>query len=426
MGNGMLSQEEIDALLRGTMEADSEQEQEQVAEQEPEPEPEPKTSLTEDLLDDMEKDTLGEIANISMGTAATTLSQLLGKKVDITTPRVDLTTSEKIRKDYPTPSVICNVKYKAGIEGSNVLILSQQDGSVIVDLMMGGDGKNPTPELSELQISGISEAMNQMMGSAATSMSTMFNSMVDITPPDLLLTDSSNEKDIIQDFLHADESLVRISFRMVVEDVIDSKLIQVIPLSVAKGMVNKLMGGMMGGASAAPAAQTVAPSQPTPTAVSYQTPPPSPQPTYEAPPYQASADYPPYGAPQPYAQAGTQGGYYPPPSNYAPGPTTPVQPAQFAPLLPGQPMVQPDNLSLIMDVPLQISVELGRAKKTIKEILEMGPGSVIELDRLAGESVDMIVNGKLIAKCEVVVINETFGIRITDIVHPMERMNSLK
>jgi len=265
-----------------------------------------------------------------------------------------------------------------------------------------------------------------MMGSAATSMSTMFNSMVDITPPDLLLTDSSNEKDIIQDFLHADESLVRISFRMVVEDVIDSKLIQVIPLSVAKGMVNKLMGGMMGGASAAPAAQTVAPSQPTPTAVSYQTPPPSPQPTYEAPPYQASADYPPYGAPQPYAQAGTQGGYYPPPSNYAPGPTTPVQPAQFAPLLPGQPMVQPDNLSLIMDVPLQISVELGRAKKTIKEILEMGPGSVIELDRLAGESVDMIVNGKLIAKCEVVVINETFGIRITDIVHPMERMNSLK
>jgi flagellar motor switch protein FliN/FliY len=394
MGNGMLSQEEIDALLRGTMESD----------------PEPETPPTEEFLDDMEKDTLGEIANISMGTAATTLSQLLGKKVDITTPKVDLTNSEQIRKDYPIPSVICDVKYKAGIEGSNLLILSQRDGSVIVDLMMGGDGKNPEPGLSELQISGISEAMNQMMGSAATSMSTMFNSMVDITPPNLVLTDLSMEEDIIQDFLHADEPLVRISFRMVVEDVIDSILIQVLPLSVAKGMVNKLMSVMAGGSSAAPAAQAAAQAQPTP--VSYQISQPSPPPAYEASPYPtASAGYPPpFGTEQ----------------DTQPRMQTPVQPAQFAPLQPGQPMVQPDNLSLILDVPLQISVELGRAKKTIKEILEMGPGSVIELDRLAGESVDMIVNGKLIAKCEVVVINETFGIRITDIVHPMERMNSLK
>jgi len=416
MGNGMLSQEEIDALLRGTMELD----------QDSEPEPVPETSSEEDFLTEMEKDTLGEIANISMGTAATTLSQLLGKKVDITTPKVDLTTIEQIRQDYPIPSVVCDVKYKAGIEGSNLLILSQRDGSVIVDLMMGGDGKSPTPELSELQISGISEAMNQMMGSAATSMSTMFNAMVDITPPNLVLNDLSTGRDVLEDFLSPDEPLVRISFRMVVEDVIDSVLVQVLPLSVAQGMVNKLMGAMGGGSSAAPAAQPAAMSQPTPTPVSYQTPPPSQPPIYEVPPYQTPADYPPNGAAQSYAQAGPQGGYYPPPSNYAPGPTTPVQPAQFAPLQPGQPMVQPDNLSLILDVPLQISVELGRAKKTIKEILEMGPGSVIELDRLAGESVDMIVNGKLIAKCEVVVINETFGIRITDIVHPLERMNSLK
>ncbi|HZK84134.1 MAG TPA: flagellar motor switch phosphatase FliY [Desulfosporosinus sp.] len=372
MGNGMLSQEEIDALLRGTIEPDLE----------------PETLPTEDLLDEMEKDTLGEIANISMGTAATTLSQLLNKKVDITTPIVEVTTSEQIRKEYPIPSVICDVKYKAGIEGSNLLILSQSDGSVIVDLMMGGDGKNPTSGLSELQISGISEAMNQMMGSAATSMSTMFNSMVDITPPKLVLTDLSTEEDVIQDFLQSDEPLVRISFRMVVEDVIDSVLIQVIPLSGAKGMVNKLMGVMSGGSSAAPAAQATARVEPTP--MSYQIPDPSPSPNYDA------------------------------------RRQTPVQPAQFAPLLPGQPLIQQDNLSLIMDVPLQISVELGRAKKTIKEILEMGPGSVIELDRLAGESVDMIVNGKLIAKCEVVVINETFGIRITDIIHPTERMSSLK
>lgn len=400
MGSGMLSQEEIDALLRGTLEAEAETE--------------PETTQAENALDEMEKDTLGEIANISMGTAATTLSQLLGKKVDITTPKVDVTTAEQIRNDYPVPSVICDVKYKAGIEGSNLLILSQRDGSVIVDLMMGGDGKNPSQELTELQISGISEAMNQMMGSAATSMSTMFNAMVDITPPSLVLNDLSKEN--IADFLNVSEPLVRISFRMVVEDVIDSTLIQVIPIGVARGMVNKLMGAMGGSPS------------PEPTST------PAPAPPAQAVPQTQplSADYgissQPQQPPLSYASQPAQSGYGTMSSSSEPPRKvqTPVQPAQFAPLQPGFPITSPDNLGLILDVPLQISVELGRAKKTIKEILEMGPGSVIELDRLAGESVDMIVNGKLIAKCEVVVINETFGIRITDIVHPMERMNSLK
>jgi len=418
MGNGSLTQEEIDALLRGTLEPDIETP----------PQLAPEKPVSYDfLLNEMEQDTLGEIANISMGTAATTLSQLLGKKVDITTPRVDLTTSEQIRHDYPIPSVICDVKYKAGIEGSNLLILSQRDGAVIVDLMMGGDGRNTSEGLSDLQISGISEAMNQMMGSAATSMSTMFNAMVDITPPNLVLNDMSTGRDVIQDFLSPDDPLVRISFRMVVEDVIDSTLVQVIPLDVAKGMVSKLMGGMGAGLAPAPEAAAAKPAAPAyaPTPAAFQTPQPSPPSAYESPAYGVPA----YGAPAyeaaPYST--------PTDSSYGMGQSspqakmqTPVQPVQFAPLQPGPPLTQPDNLSLILDVPLQISVELGRAKKTIKEILDMGPGSVIELDRLAGESVDMIVNGKLIAKCEVVVINETFGIRITDIVHPMERMNSLK
>ncbi|MDR3541375.1 MAG: flagellar motor switch phosphatase FliY [Desulfosporosinus sp.] len=397
MANGMLSQQEIDELLRGTLEPDLE------------------TSPVETFLDEIEKDTLGEIANISMGTAATTLSQLLGKKVDITTPKVDLTNSEQIRKDYPIPSVICDVKYKAGIEGSNLLILSQRDGSVIVDLMMGGDGKNPSLDLSELQISGISEAMNQMMGSAATSMSTMFKTKVDITPPDLVLNDLSTGQDIIQEFLSPEEPLVRISFRMVVEDVIDSILVQVIPLSVAKRMVSKLMGVMGGGSEGASVAQAApsfqSPQTPPPQSMSYQTTPPSPPTAYDTPSYTTPTGYPPYGAAPGNTRAKMQ---------------MPVQPAQFAPLQLGHPLTQPDNLNLILDVPLQISVELGRTKKTIREILEMGPGSIIELDRLAGESVDMIVNGKLIAKCEVVVINETFGIRVTDIINPVERMNSLR
>ncbi|HVJ49549.1 flagellar motor switch phosphatase FliY [Desulfitobacterium sp.] len=377
MGNGMLSQEEIDALLRGTNT------------------PEPPAVEPAAEFNDMEKDAIGEIANISMGTAATTLSQLLGKKVDITTPKVDVTDAEQVRKDYPIPSVIVDVKYKAGIEGSNFLILSQRDASVIVDLMMGGDGKNPSPELSELQISGISEAMNQMMGSAATSMSTMFKSMVDITPPQLVLNDFGSVEGGAHEFFAPGEPLIRISFRMVVEDVIDSILIQVIPIDVAKGMVAKLLGSMD-----SPVPQVTAPVQPQPRAQSAI--------PLNPPPQQNQTSSSGYAQPQP---------------NYPP---TSVQPAQFAPLRPTNLKVNQDNLGLILDVPLQVSVELGKAKKTIKEILELGPGSVIELDRLAGEPVDMIVNGKLVAKCEVVVINETFGIRITDIVLPSERMTTIQ
>lgn len=399
MGNGMLSQEEIDALLRGSVT------------------PEPPAEEPVEMFSDMEKDAIGEIANISMGTAATTLSQLLGKKVEITTPKVDITDAQQIRKDYPIPSVIVDVKYKVGIEGSNFLILSQRDGSVIVDLMMGGDGKNPTSELSELQISGISEAMNQMMGSAATSMSTMFNSMVDITPPQLVLNDLGNESSGTGDFLTMDEPVVRISFRMVVEDVIDSILIQVVPIDVAKGMVGKLMGSI-----SAPAPKPAAPPQAQPQVQIH----PEPQPMAQS----AISSTPPPQNSQPsmqpmYGQAygAPTGGYaVPPQPNYPP---TSVQPAQFAPLRATNINVSQDNLGLILDVPLQVSVELGKAKKTIKEILELGPGSVIELDRLAGEPVDMIVNGKLVAKCEVVVINETFGIRITDIIQPNERMAAI-
>lgn len=413
MPDGMLSQEEINALLKGTADLDA-----QLGIP-----PEGET------LTDLEKDTLGEIANISMGTAATTLSQILNKKVDITTPTVELMTSEDIQKEFPIPSVVCDVKYKEGLEGSNLLILSQRDGSVIVDLMMGGPGNPQDGPLNEMQISGISEAMNQMMGSSATSMSTMFTSKVDITPPSLTCTDLGTDSGIIQNALGGIEPLVRIAFRMVVVDVIDSKLTQVIPITVAKGMVNKLMSAMTGEA-AAPSMQAAAPVQPTPipAPASNQIPPQAQQ-NYGAAFDQMSA-----AAQQPaYAQGGAQGNFqqqpqanYQPQANFPPASPTPVQPAQFSPLQGGQAVVPQDNLNLILDVPLQISVELGRAKKTIKEILEMGPGSVVELDRLAGESVDMIVNGKFIAKCEVIVINETFGIRVTDIIQPAERVNSFR
>ncbi|MDR3270222.1 MAG: flagellar motor switch phosphatase FliY [Peptococcaceae bacterium] len=371
MNSGMLSQEEIDALLGGSEEKNE--------------------SVTDDAqnLNSLEMDALGEIANISMGTAATTLSLLLNKKVEITTPQVDITTMDEIRKQHPVPCVIVDVRYKAGIEGSNVLILSQKDGAIIVDLMMGGEGQVPDSVLSDLQLSGISEAMNQMMGSAATSMSQMFNDMVDITPPDLKLCDMSSDQD---QYFSGEAPVVRIAFRMVVGTVIDSVLIQIYPLDVAKNVVSKLMKETQElQASIEPQVQTTEQS----------------------------------AAPAPAAQAESFS------SAQAPSPQKPVahvapssiQPAQFSPLQPGLSVAGTDNLGLIMDVPLQLSIELGKAKKTIKDILSLGPGSVIELDRLAGEPVDMIVNGKLIAKCEVVVMNEAFGVRITDIIQPTERVS---
>lgn len=382
MGNGMLSQEEIDALLSGSDDFEITTE--------------PEVSL--DSITDIERDAIGEIANISMGTAATTLSQLVGRRVQITTPQVDLTTAREIFSQYSVPHVLINVNYKKGINGSNILVLSREDGSVIVDLMMGGTGISSS-ELSEIQISGISEAMNQMMGSAATSMSTMFSSVIDISPPKIYVAENEDEINLVQQNLETDEQLVRISFRFVIEDIIDSVMLQVLPLNVAREMADKLIKQM---STVKKDSNSQAGSVP------HEKPAPQPEmPRYQAPP------------PPP------ENRWDPPVDMYTNSQTNFVQQARFSPLSPIGTTALPSNLGLIYDVPLQVSVELGKATKTIREILELGPGSVIELNRLAGEPVDMIVNGKLIAKCEVVVINETFGIRITEIISPSDRIDTL-
>ncbi len=391
MGNGMLSQEEIDALLSGSDDLG--------ATAEPE--------VSSASITDIERDAIGEIANISMGTAATTLSQLVGRRVQITTPKVDLTTAREIFNEYSVPHVLINVNYKKGINGSNILVLSREDGSVIVDLMMGGTG-NPSADLSEIQISGISEAMNQMMGSAATSMSTMFSSVVDISPPKIYVAENEDEINLVQQNLETDEQLVRISFRFVIEDIIDSVMLQVLPLDVARDMADKLIKQMRSATSPSTSPATSSNSQ---TSSIPQEKPPQPP---EQPRYQASPPPPP-----------PESNWQPPADMYTQPQTNFVQQARFSPLAPAGTASLPSNLGLIFDVPLQVSVELGKSTKTIKEILELGPGSVIELDRLAGEPVDMIVNGKLIAKCEVVVINETFGIRITEIISPTDRIDTL-
>lgn len=421
-----LTQEEIDALLNG---ATSEPAASDSASNE-----EASSVLSDDLLSSMEKDALGEIGNISMGSAATTLSVLLGHKVNITTPTVSVDTMSTIQNQYPMPYLVVEVGYVIGINGNNILAIQASDASIIADLMMGGDGLNPQEELTDIHMSAVGEAMNQMMGTVATSLSTMFNKKIDISPPKVNLIDLGAE-DKITDLVNNDEPVVKTSFRMEVDGLIDSEIMQILPLDVAKEMVSFLMGG---GAEAEaqeapapapePAPAPVAP-EPAPVAAAPAPAAPAPQPAapqYAAPPqppqYAALTQQPQYTAPP----MGAQPVYAPPAyANNVVSSGVPVQNAQFAPLTNEPVEVNAANISLIQDVPLQVTVELGRTKKSIREILEFSTGSIIELDKLAGEPVDIHVNGQLTAKGEVVVIDENFGVRITEIVSPMERVQSL-
>ena len=370
--DGMLSQEEINALL-GNMNAGSSSNQSDDS----------KTILTPE-----EKDAIGEISNICMGTAATTLYSLVNQKVVITTPVVEVTNWEKLTADYAKPCVFINILYKEGIDGNNVLILKEDDVKVITDLMMGGDGLNPAPELTDLHFSAICEAMNQMMGSSATSLSSMLNCKIDISPPDAELVDMAGNINSAKasDFL--DKDFVRVTFRMTIGDLVDSTIMQLYPIEFAKDLYKKFSGEPEKEEPPQPQ------SQPAPQPVPQPQPQPVPQPMPQPQPMMG----------QPMMQNMMQ-------------PDVNVQNVQFQAFNPvTNPVLQQENIDLIMDVPLEVSVVLGRTRKSIKEILEFAPGTIIELDKLAGEPIDVMVNQKLVAKGEVVVIEESFGIRITEII----------
>ena len=399
MSDEMISQEEIDALLNGGIpSADAGAETPAAGDAPAEQAAAAPSADVANLLSDIEKDALGEIGNISMGSAATTLSVLLGHKVSITTPAVSIDTMAMIKDQYPMPYLIVEVGYTVGINGNNILAIQASDASIIADLMMGGDGTNPPEELNEIHMSAVGESMNQMMGTVSTSLSTMFNKKIDISPPKVSLIDFGTE-DQVTKLVDQNEPLVKVSFRMEVDGLIDSEIMQILPVDVAKEMVDFLMHtGEDDEPEEAPA------------------PAPTPAPAPQAPPAMAAAP-----AMMPQAAAMPAYGMQAKVAS-----NVPVQPAQFTPLSSEPVSVNDANIGLILDVPLQVTVELGRTKKSIKEILELSNGSIVELDKLAGEPVDIHVNGKLLAKGEVVVIDENFGVRITDIVSPLERAQKLQ
>ncbi|MCM3742842.1 flagellar motor switch phosphatase FliY [Sporosarcina luteola] len=403
MSDNVLSQEEIEALLRG----------------EPIRTEETGTSSSEhqnldDQLSEMEKDALGEVGNISFGSSATALSSLLGQKVEITTPAISVVDHSMLETEFVHPYVAIQVEYTEGLNGTNLLVIKQSDAAIIADLMLGGDGMAPNEELNEIHLSAVQEAMNQMMGSAATSMSTVFNKKVDISPPSIDLMSMENEESI--DKIPKDEMMIKVSFELKVGNLIDSNIMQLFPLQFGKNLVASLMGM---GAEEEAAVTLEAPARPT---SNEQKPRQNEFPQEDQFGFNygesASQSISPPAFEQPVQQRMPQRQQQPP---------VHVQEARFANFEgPSLNQAETNNLNMLLDIPLQVTVELGRTKRSVKEILEMSSGSIIELDKLAGEPVDILVNNRHIAKGEVVVIDENFGVRITDILSQTERLNNLR
>lgn len=457
----MLSQAEIDALLGG-------------GSTEPTPEPEPTFDSDDvttklqakdysDVLTLEQKDILGEIGNISMGTSATTLFALLGKKVLITTPVVTVNTWKDVQESYTRPCVGTRIGYKEGLKGSNILILKQHDVKIITNLMMGGEGIVPENEpLTDIDLSAIGEAMNQMIGSSSTSLSSLVKMKIDIDTPHAFQMDFTENDYFDAVGFESDERIVCISFKMEIDTLIDSRIMQILPIEFAIDMVEKLKTDMLGPSTGAstPAPDTMsdmpqvsntqaqAESVPIPQPQQQQ---PSPQmytQQYQQPNPQMYAQQYQMPDPQMYAQQQYQSPdpqmyaqqYQPPyPQMYAQQTyqqpmqmqyqqpiqqnVNNVQPVQFQNFDAASVMQQKENIGIIMDVPLEITVELGRTHKKIKEILEFSPGTIVELDKLAGEPIDILVNGKFVAKGEVVVVmDENFGVRITEIISVENRI----
>ena len=411
--DGMLSQDEINALLNGGGDSDSGDDSSAGASS--------TADIDDSLISEIERDAIGEVANISMGSSATTLFSLVNQKVNITTPVVSLARWENVLTEYERPCVFIQIKYTVGLDGSNILILKEHDVKVITDLMMGGDGSNTEGELGELHLSAISEAMNQMMGSSATSLSTMLGKMIDISPPEASLVDLTEFKEggDIAAFLSG--TFVKIAFRMQISDLVDSTIMQLYPIEFAKELCSTFLGAQLGeeppaqepAPAPAPAAPQAGMSQMDMSQMQTGMP--------QMDMSQMQMGMPQMGMPQmqmgmPQMMPQMQMGM---PQMGMPQmqPNMSIQPAQFQNLAGGFNPNQPqENIDLIKDVPLEVTVELGRTAKSISDILDFAPGTIIELDKIAGEPIDVLVNGKFVAKGEVVVIEESFGVRVTEII----------
>ena len=397
----------------------------------------------EGMLTEEEVDILGEVGNISMGAVATTMYSLLDRRVSITTPRVTVYESKDVLSIYQVPFVVATIEYTRGITGTNLLVLKIKDAALITDILMGGDGTLEEPiELNEMHLSAMSEIMNQMMGASSTSLSKLLGTAIDIAPPNSSAVDAGFD---VSTLLGDMDKVTKISFDMEIEGLLNSELIQLVPYDVSRKFASQFMdvdavaeaAGVKHHAAPEPAAEApavpppaaappppaaaapppaAAPAAPPPPAAA--APPPAPYPVDPAAAYPPPPGYPP-GYPAPYPP-----GYgYPPAAMGPPAPmagqgrVVDVHPHQFQSFDSPSPAGEAGSIGLVYNIPLQVSVELGRTKKEISEILEFNLGTIVVLDKLAGDPVEIVANGKLIARGEVVVIDDNYGVRITDIVN---------
>lgn len=403
-----LSQAEIDALMNGGSAAAEDDIKEEKVEEKTEEQSEAEIEkeavedaaleVDDDIIAGMDEqarmDLIGEVGNISMSQAATTLSSILNHRVSITTPRVTKIRFASLMEGIKTPKVATTVEYKEGVIGTNLMLLQVRDASIIADLMMGGPGNaKEDAEFGDLELSAVAEAMNQMIGSASTSMATMINCKVDILPPKVKLWGEPDN--ISYDGIDPDSIVYRISFNLEVDGLIESEIMQIF----TKEMVNDIEAVMVADKA---------------TVVNDREVPAEEQPEPAADPIPQS---------QPQTQPQTQVAPQPAPQPKQP----PVEVSQPSfQTLDGHAQVEGDNLDLLMDIPLNLSVVLGTSKKSVRDILSFNTGSVIELDKLTDEPLDILLNGKLIAQGEVVVINDNFGVRIMNILSQSQRINNMR
>ncbi|HEM55894.1 MAG TPA: flagellar motor switch phosphatase FliY [Thermodesulfobium narugense] len=382
-------------------------------------------------LTDEQIDAIGEVLNMAMGSAATTLSQLVNKKISITSPMVDISDIEQIAADFEDNSIGVMIGYEGEIEGSSLFVVKKTDGSIIADLMMGGEG-NPELPFDELAESALQEAMNQMMGAASTALASLLGGRIDIMPPSVINFD---EHPIVESLkqIALGKEVVEVLFDFTGENVFQTKLVMILSEPVAQKMaqmaVNKVKAMLetqddnsskVSSSESQSATMTFQNDSQHLNAVTSAN---INSSTYQSG-VQQSYSYPPQAPQQnPY-------NYPPPPHSYSPPPTYQQQPqiqasqAQFQQL---QPSPQGDSINIenLLNIPLELSVSLGNAKMMLKEVLELRSGSVIELNKLAGEALEVMINNELIARGEVVVIDENFGIRITEIISPRERLEKI-
>ena len=399
-------------------------------------------------LTPMEIDVIGEVMNISMGAGATAMSTILDRKVNITTPRIETLGIEEFEFSYLEPVIGVLIKYVEGIDGTNVLLLREEDLKKILGNLLSMDPAEMV-ELDEIGLSAVSEIMNQMMGSAASALASFLGQIINISPPEILDT-TENVKTI---FSLTGDSLVSIKFNLSIDGLVDSEFISAMDPQLAKKIVKMSLGASemedeasdiaasVSEKSYADTPQAAAPATPTPapatpayapqTAPVPQAPPgqTAPQASYAPPPMQEMQ----YQQPMYYGEPAAPQMYMDPRVamvDQAPKQQVQATPYNYKPLGVAQKAaelgIDDNNLELIMSVPVQITVELGKTKKKIKDIAELTVGNIVELNRQAGDQVDVVANGRLIARGDVVVVDDNYSVRITEIIKAKDNAEANK